>query len=104
MDKIYEQQFRKGRKEEEEEEDESNGAGSTEKKEGYACQGIPPDPPFTLRKMTGSTERTSYELSQKLDALRSLLPAEVRGWRRSGKAWSRKGARYRSDTPSGLGN
>ena len=29
-----------------------------------------PNPPFTLRKMTGSTGRTSYELSQKLDALR----------------------------------
>ena len=29
-----------------------------------------PDPPFTLRKMTGSTGRTSNELSQKLDALR----------------------------------
>ena len=29
-----------------------------------------PDPPFTLRKMTGSAGSTSCELSQKLDALR----------------------------------
>ena len=90
MDKIYEQQFRKERKEKEKSEKEEkeeekkekkeestcgrlarpDGAGSSKKKRKGPSAGEYPDPPFTLRKMTGRTGRTLYELSQKLDALR----------------------------------
>ena len=84
MNKIYEQQFRKERKEEEEEEKQEkeekeekeeeestwrclarpDGARSSKKKKKDPPAREYPDPPFTLRKMTGSTEHTSYELSQ----------------------------------------
>ena len=37
------------------------------------------DAPFTLRKVTESTGRTSYELSQKLDALRYSQPKCAHG-------------------------
>ena len=46
-----------------------DGAGSSKKRKGPPAREHP-DPPFTLRNMTGSTGRTSYELSQTLDALR----------------------------------
>ena len=84
MDKIYEQQFRKERKEEdrkkedkkekaeeENKEEEStwecvarfDGVGSSKKKEGSGCQGIP-RPAIHVRKITGRTGCTSYELSK----------------------------------------
>ena len=112
MDKIYEQQFRKERKEEEEKEGgestwgylaRPDGAGSskTKQKKGPPARQYP-DPPFTLRKMTGSTGRTSYELSQKLDALRYSRQKHTDGGE-VGRRGSGKGARYRPENPSGLG-
>ena len=80
MDRICEQQFMKERKEEEK----RSRSRRRRRARGDAWpvpmaldpppkKGQPtreyPDPPSTLRKMIGSTGRTSYELTQKLDAL-----------------------------------
>ena len=78
MDKIQEQQFRNERKEEKREEEEESswgclarpdGARSSKKEEGSACQGIP-RPAVHAAQDDGKHWRTSYDLSQKLDALR----------------------------------
>ena len=110
MDKIYEQQFRKERKEEEDQEEESTWRclGHPRRrwffpnhKEGSAYQGTPRRAVYAAQ---GDRKHWTHVVRAEPKAWRfALLPAKVCAWGLSMKAWSGKSARYQPESSSGLG-